>query len=538
IQEAKMKEQWDRMRTSTQTLIALQPNFIKVWEFQAHNLSYNISREFDDYQYRYHWVKEGLSYLMTGIAFNRKDHRIFDQLGFFFGLKLGRSDEKTQFRRMFRKDKDYHLQLQENGIDTHDIDSQPLGGPDNWLTAYHWYDKSRTAVDNGMQRRTSGIMFYKGAPSQLRNYAIDFEKELRPDEAARLAWEDALEEWVEKYGNREIRTSTQIPVFLDRLSDSKREMEKQREELDKMFPQIRQELAAARRSKVTPEMWEAYNTPLDEIVDQEQGRLHAVARGIMEVDTDKEFNEEIEKRIVEGKIELSQEDRNKFEKIKLELQIKTRELEFVSKYRGTVNYSYWKDRCLAESKQITVEARQALFDARQAVKDTKFDEQEITREQRDKDGNVVIDPKTNQPVIEKIMEPGAIQFYEKSFAKWKTVFGEFSNLADDVMDDDLVGAMKEYYGNLRKVQADWPLGFPLQNLVDKRALRQMQDGLPTTTKELAERIERQKALEELEKQNNQPTDDKPGSAGEPSPDNPVPGKLGEGSLPQKKADQK
>ena len=42
VQEARKKEQWDRLRTSTQTLIALQPNFVKVWEFQAHNLSYNI----------------------------------------------------------------------------------------------------------------------------------------------------------------------------------------------------------------------------------------------------------------------------------------------------------------------------------------------------------------------------------------------------------------------------------------------------------------------------------------------------------------
>ena len=500
IQEAKKKEQWDRMRTSTQTLIALQPNFIKVWEFQAHNLSYNISREFDDYQYRYHWVKEGLSYLMTGIGFNRKDHRIYDQLGFFFGLKLGRSDEKSQFRRLFRKDADYHEKLKDHGISLEDAYSAPLGGTDNWLTAYQWYNKSRLAVDNGLPRRTSGIMFYKGAPSQLRNYAIDLEREQRPDNAAQQAWEDALDEWVD-YGNREIRTSTQVPVFLDRLSETKQRMEETRGKLDEMFPKVREELMAARRAKMTPEMWEAYNTPLNEMVNPDMGRLHHVAKGIMDDNRDAEFSDEIEKRVADGRIELSQDDRDRFERLKLNLNFKMRDLEFVAKYRGTVNYSYWKDRCQAESELNTIQARADLYDAREAVKETKFDEQEVLREKRDANNDVVIDDKTGLPVMEKVKVPGAIQFYEASFRKWKDVFKSYKSLADDVMEDDLVQAMQEYYGNLRKVQADWPLDFPLQALVDKRALRQLQDGLPTT-ESLQGRIQDLKELQELEKANN------------------------------------
>lgn len=542
IQEAKKKQQWDKMRTSTQTLIALQPNFIKVWEFQAHNLSYNISREFDDYQYRYHWVKEGLSYLMTGIAYNRKDHRIFDQLGFFFGLKLGRSDEKRQFRRLFRKDNDYHEKLTEHGIDTYEIDSPPLGGPDNWLTAYQWYDRSRTAVDNGMQRRTSGIMFYKGAPSQLRNYAVDFEQELRPDEAARLAWEEAYDEWVNEYGNREIRTSTNIPVFLDRLSESAKEMQKLREKLDKIIPGVRAQMLAARRAQITPEMWEAYNQPMDTIADVEQSRLHHMAKGILDADQDIEFNALVEQKLADGSIELTQEQKNQYDIIKLELQIKSRDHNFISKYRGTVNYSYWKDRCEAESQPVTIEARQALFDARQAVKDTKFDAQEVSREKRDKNGNVVIDPKTNQPVYEKVTIPGAIQYYEQSFNLWKKVFEDYPSLDDDVMEDDLVSAMQEYYNNLRKVKSDWPLDFPLQSLVDKRARQRMEDGLPTTDKELADRIERQKAIEALEKEAQKANDPMPNPNGDQSPkkgDSPNPAeKKSPGETPKKTEPEK
>ena len=53
--EHKKKENWDALASTLNALIKIQPNFVKVWEYQAHNMSYNISVEFDDYEYRlYH----------------------------------------------------------------------------------------------------------------------------------------------------------------------------------------------------------------------------------------------------------------------------------------------------------------------------------------------------------------------------------------------------------------------------------------------------------------------------------------------------
>lgn len=532
IQEAHRKQQWDKLRTSTQTLIALQPNFVKVWEFQAHNLSYNISREFDDYQYRYHWVKEGLSYLMTGIGYNRKDHRILDELGFFFGLKLGRSDERKQFRRLFRKDSDYHSKLADHGIETEAIWSTDLGGADNWLTAYQWYDRSRTMVDNGLRRRTSGIMFYKGAPSQLRNYAIDLEKELRPNDAAREAWQNAYDEWV-AYGNREIRTSTNIPVFMDRLAQAKEDIDRMREKLDEMFPGIRDEIFAARRAQMTPEMWAAYNMELQDITDQEVGRMHHMAKGIMDADQDGEFARVVLERVGEGKITMDENQRAEFDRINLEIQLRARDLDFISKYRGTVNYSYWKERCEAESKDLTIQARQALFDARQAVKETRFDEQVVRKPKTNEKGEVVLD-ENNRPVIVEEKQKGAIQYYEDSFRLWKQILDEHKPLADEMMEDDLVQAMQEYLNNLKKVQVEWPLDFPLQHLVDKRARRQMHDGLPTTDKELAERIEIQKELEKAQQEAEKNKQPMPGNPSQNS-GNPDDGKNGPKSEKNKQA---
>jgi len=62
-----------------QALTKIQPSFVKVWEHQAHNLSYNISMEFDDYEYRYQWVKKGIGFLKQGIPHNKRDHRSSSQ---------------------------------------------------------------------------------------------------------------------------------------------------------------------------------------------------------------------------------------------------------------------------------------------------------------------------------------------------------------------------------------------------------------------------------------------------------------------------
>ncbi len=55
----KKVEDWDKLEMTVNQIIRLQPNFVEVWDFQAHNLSYNVSVEFDDYRMRYQWGEEG-----------------------------------------------------------------------------------------------------------------------------------------------------------------------------------------------------------------------------------------------------------------------------------------------------------------------------------------------------------------------------------------------------------------------------------------------------------------------------------------------
>ena len=64
--EFKKKEDWTNLTATLEQLAKLQPNFITFWKFQAWNLTYNVSVEFDDYNDRYYYVRRGIEFLQEG----------------------------------------------------------------------------------------------------------------------------------------------------------------------------------------------------------------------------------------------------------------------------------------------------------------------------------------------------------------------------------------------------------------------------------------------------------------------------------------
>ena len=59
----KKAEDWTNLTATLEQLAKLQPNFITFWKFQAWNLTYNVSVEFDDYRDRYYYVRRGIEFL-------------------------------------------------------------------------------------------------------------------------------------------------------------------------------------------------------------------------------------------------------------------------------------------------------------------------------------------------------------------------------------------------------------------------------------------------------------------------------------------
>ncbi len=156
----KMTENWDAFKATLNQISKLQPNFVSVWQFQAWNVSYNVSVEFDDYRHRYHWVKKGVDYLIEGSRYNRDEPLLLWDTGWFFGHKMGRADEYQQFRRLFRDDQDFHDQLP---VDFTDPDQQgPDGKPDNWKTAHHFFVDAQRAVEKGKRLKSLGMGYWAG----------------------------------------------------------------------------------------------------------------------------------------------------------------------------------------------------------------------------------------------------------------------------------------------------------------------------------------------------------------------------------------
>ncbi len=490
--EYKMKKNWDRLSVTLNQIIKIQPNFMSVWEYQAHNLSYNVSVEFDDYQYRYHWVKKGLYFLLSGIAYNKRDYRILTNLGQFFGLKLGLADERIQFRRMFRKDTDFHNDL--SGYITIDRTIGPEG-PDNWLVSHEWYRRAERMVQQDPDVKVGGraeLMFYKDAPSQLRNYAKDLEEEFEPNERARRAWADALEAWRE-FGNRQILTSIGTLLVLNDEGRIRQRIDEVQEQLDELVPGARDQLEAEKLQALSPEEYDAYQKAI--LTDEEMDAIENSGLSPMEQrlelakqaklkdwelsweERDLAYAAKAKMRISEMEVlelvdEFAPDNGDDAHRVFLELADLVDELQWIENYQNQVNYRYWEVRALSESTEDAIKARSALYDARKLREETILDEYVATDEET---GLPITDPETGEPV----MLPGARQKYYESFATWAVILKEHPDLIDDIASNEMMEWIGEYYNVLQSIDAPWPTDFPMQFLVDRyEAVEQL--GLPTS----------------------------------------------------------
>lgn len=463
--EQKKKEQWNQFESTLNALVKIQPNFIKVWEYQAHNMSYNISKEFDDYQYRYHWVKKGINFLTQGIAPNYRDHRMTDNLGFFTGMKIGYSDEKKQFRRLFRGDDEFHSSMEEY-IDPQSYRTQ--FGHDNWKMAYQWYRRSINLVDDQSARRFSGeTMFYMRPPAQLRNLADALQDEFRSGETHREIWVDANREWKD-YGNQPIRSSTGQQISLEALSRKRDELERKREELDGLAPEgtrdrVMEEIMA--QLKISPEEQEAMDLETDRRTDLQEIRarkaLSRISAQMMKVD-------------ILVSQEIPQENLLKARRISEDMTRLMSELRTIDKYQGTVNYRHWRIRTTAEMSDEAIRARQLLFDAEELARKSIFDDE------------YEIDPESGEKVITR---KGAISTYEDAFTMFNKVMVAYPSLMDGEMADKLTDTMYKYLNMLKLTGLDWPMDFPMQDFVDYQFSKKPL-GLPSTEILLKQRLER------------------------------------------------
>jgi len=431
----KRRESWDKLSATLNQIAKLQPNYITVWEFQAHNLSYNVSAEFDNYRHRYHWVKKGIDFLMEGTQYNQRSPRLFWNLGWFVGHKIGIADEREQFREMFRHDEDFHNAMRDH-INVNNARG-PDGYPDNWLIGYLWYLQSQAVVEKGVpvtwmrvdldkkgytDKRRSSVIFYSDPGMALISHARDATEDFMPGEKTRNAWRRAGEEW-EDFGAMDITTSWGHTIRLNALDQYRERAESMRAELEELVPGGREKLLAQRRDSLTPEEREAYDSDVP-WTEMEQEQLDAKASAtakmmITDVDVAELAPESVRRK--------ARYYANQSEEAKLYVRR-------TESYRSQVNYPYWKTRCEVEQSKVTADARRLMRTA-----DTAAEEG---------------DPE------------GARGLYEQAWNEWTKVFDEYPELIHDEMAEDLAEVIMRYRMVLDELDEEFPSDFKLQALLE------------------------------------------------------------------------
>lgn len=483
--EYKKKKKWDRLAVTVKQITKLQPNFETIWEFQAHNLAYNVSVQFDNYEHRYHWVKKGLDFLMEGTKYNSTSHRLFWYTGWIVGQKIGRSDEFKQFRAMFKEETDYRTKLLNYVRDQ--VSKLPLvlqNEFDNWIMSHLWFVQAERLATLGSDRplKMSKPVFFQSSAKALINYARAISEEVRPElnGITHQAWKIATDAWKD-FGNYEMRTPSDDFITLNQLEAAEARLEKLRNELNtEIAPGVRDEIVKEKRAalkQVNSKMLAAY----DEVQASEDPRsLPGETVSLAEEAAPRlaVSEEEIAARAPDGKAARAGE-------ILREILREQEDAARSRMYRQHTNYGYWLLRCRAESEEDAILARQAIFDARDLLRNKQY-----TRvEKVDGSGNAVplLDENGKQVRDEEgervfVMEDGARQVFEKAWKHWSNIFNQdqYKELVADTDTDSLVDPIKEYRELLDLLGVEppeLPIDFKLMPLLTER--RQRSYGIPS-----------------------------------------------------------
>lgn len=430
--EMKKTEDWTAFQATLEQLARLQPYFIKVWEYQAWNLSYNVSVEVDNVRDRFYYVKQGIKYLKDGIGYNRDNPTLLDDLGWFTGNKVGRADEHVIYRKLFKLDED----LNPEG---------DLASRDNWLVSKKWYEQAVRAVDAGGQplgTKNPTTFFDSPARSQI-SYAEAIQTEGVFGQLAKRAWQEGARLWNE-YGTREMPSTED---FLIRLVDYQKwqdEEKKLRAQLDAMSPGAEAEIKEAALAALTPKQRAVYESPPANPTPEEAALLQEVS------DATEVTTAEIADLIAEKHPDQAAEAR----RLATRIDQARRRAQLIDSNREVANYEYWRIRCDLEQTQEALDARRLAHEAKQ---------------QFDFEGDL----------------PGSKELYERSLESWAKALAKFPELpVDSTTGSDLIDLVKEYVTVLE--QMDLSLSdeavadrFPLWDVV------RANDGMRTFAADLA-----------------------------------------------------
>ncbi len=82
-----------KLLAAYKTISLLQPNIALVWEFNAHNMAYNISSQALTPDEKERWVRRAIDFMREGIEKNPRTYRLYDFLASIYYFKIGRDND-------------------------------------------------------------------------------------------------------------------------------------------------------------------------------------------------------------------------------------------------------------------------------------------------------------------------------------------------------------------------------------------------------------------------------------------------------------
>ncbi len=211
-------KEWSKMRTTTESVILLQPHYIEVWRFLSWNLAYNVSAEWDAVPERFYWVKEGGKFAQRGTQRNQENAELYWDVGKTWSQKVGRSDEWRYFRKYFVKDPD---EKSFKGQADPEVNPEMK---DNYLVARDWYANANEKELGRGQHVMMRALFRSGPYKALLDYADALQRDVKYEPSsdvikekfsrARSIFDEGYAEWVSKYGKERYRTG-KAEVFME-----------------------------------------------------------------------------------------------------------------------------------------------------------------------------------------------------------------------------------------------------------------------------------------------------------------------------------
>jgi len=413
--EFKKKEDWTNLTATLEQLAKLQPNFITFWKYQAWNLTYNVSVEFDDYRDRYYYVRRGIQFLQEGETYNRDHPLLLSDLGWFTGNKIGRADEKALYRRLFKQDDEFHPP------------ERTADERDNWLVSKQYYLTAINAVDVGGKSlgQKSPREFYSDPAKSQINYAEAIEEE-GLFEKARRAWVLAGKEWRD-FGRHPLKHTFGDTLILGDEPRLKEKVEQLTAQLNALGPTTREDLKTERRNSLKPEELALLDTPREQLTTEQSARWYDIEAKTIVTELD-----------VAERIARDQPEKTKDILILMrQLDDAERVLRYTQSYKETSNFDFWQLRCDYEQTDDAVAARRILYNAHKAAQNADL----LTAKPR----------------------------YEEGFAKWRLVIDEFPQLIEEdiVFGDHIVDYTKKYRDVLDQLGETLGDSYPLWDALEK-----------------------------------------------------------------------